>query len=129
MFEVHGGGPRVQRPLELGRSHWLAPAHRAEREPLAGRVPAGPADAAPPDDRPDADADPSGIRGVATMAGPFDFLPLDTAATIATFGDVADLTTTQPINFVRSDSPPFLLLTGASDTTVYPKNSRAWHSA
>jgi dipeptidyl aminopeptidase/acylaminoacyl peptidase len=73
----------------------------------------------------DADADPSAILGVATMAGPFDFLPLDTEVTVATFGDVTDLTSTQPINFARSESPPFLLLSGTADTTVYPKNSRA----
>ena len=55
----------------------------------------------------DADADPSAIRGVATLAGPFDFLPLDTDVTIATFGDVEDLASTQPINFARSEAPRF----------------------
>lgn len=73
----------------------------------------------------DAGADPSAVRGVATLAGPFDFLPLDTEVTVATFGGVADLASTQPINFARSESPPFLLLSGTADTTVYPKNSRA----
>lgn len=73
----------------------------------------------------EADADPEAIRGIATLAGPFDFLPLDTEVTIATFGEVEDLSQTQPINFVRSGTPPFLLLTGLSDTTVYPKNSRS----
>ncbi len=72
----------------------------------------------------DANANPSAVRGVATLAGPFDFLPLDTDVTIATFGSVNDLASTQPINFVRPDSPPFLLLSGIADTTVYPKNSR-----
>lgn len=73
----------------------------------------------------DAGADPSAVRGVATLAGPFDFLPLDTEVTVATFGGVADLASTQPINFARSESSPFLLLSGTADTTVYPKNSRA----
>lgn len=73
----------------------------------------------------DADVDPSSIRGVATLAGPFHFLPLDTDVTIATFGDVKDLASTQPVNFARPYSPPFLLLSGTADTTVYPKNSRA----
>ncbi|MGB8314801.1 MAG: prolyl oligopeptidase family serine peptidase, partial [Aestuariivirga sp.] len=40
-------------------------------------------------------------------------------------GKVADLAATQPINFARKNVPPFLLLTGTADTTVYPKNSRA----
>ncbi|MGB8314163.1 MAG: alpha/beta hydrolase, partial [Aestuariivirga sp.] len=72
-----------------------------------------------------AGADPAALRAVATLAGPFDFLPLDTRVTIDTFGKVADLAATQPINFARKNVPPFLLLTGTADTTVYPKNSRA----
>ncbi len=73
----------------------------------------------------EAGADPAALRGIATLAGPFDFLPLDTKVTLETFGKVADLAATQPINFARADAPPFLLLTGSNDTTVYPKNSRA----
>jgi acetyl esterase/lipase len=69
--------------------------------------------------------DASTLRGAATMAGPFDFLPLDTKVTIATFGQEPDLAATQPVNYARRDAPPFLLLTGTEDTTVYPKNSRA----
>jgi acetyl esterase/lipase len=64
------------------------------------------------------------IRGIATMAGPFDFLPLDTKVTIETFGREPDLSVTQPITYARGDAPPFLLLTGTDDTTVFPKNSR-----
>lgn len=73
----------------------------------------------------DAGADPKALRGIATLAGPFDFLPLDTRVTINTFGWVAIPGTTQPINYVSAAAPPFLLLTGTSDTTVYPKNSRS----
>ena len=65
------------------------------------------------------------LRGVATMAGPFDFLPLDTRATIDAFGKYPDLAATQPVNFARRDAPPFLLTTGTADTTVFPRNSRA----
>jgi acetyl esterase/lipase len=72
-----------------------------------------------------AGVDPAVIKGVATLAGPFDFLPLDSPITIATFGHLKDLAQTQPINFVRADAPPFLLLHGTADTTVYPKNSRS----
>ena len=73
----------------------------------------------------EAGADPTALRGIATLAGPFDFLPLDTRVTIDTFGNVSDLASTQPINFARKDVTPFLLLTGTADTTVFPKNSRA----
>jgi acetyl esterase/lipase len=74
-----------------------------------------------------AGADPSLIRGVATKAGPFDFLPLDTKTTIDTFGREPDLAVTQPITYARAGVPPFLIMTGTVDTTVKPKNSRALH--
>ena len=73
----------------------------------------------------DAGVDPLVVKAVATLAGPFDFLPLDSPATIATFGHLNDLAATQPINFARADAPPFLLLYGLKDKTVYPKNSRS----
>lgn len=73
----------------------------------------------------EAGADPQALRAIATLAGPFDFLPLDTPVTIDTFGKVANPATTQPINYVSAEAPPFLLLTGTSDTTVFPKNSRS----
>ena len=73
----------------------------------------------------DAGIDPLVVKAVATLAGPFDFLPLDSPATIATFGHVKELAATQPIYFARADAPPFLLLQGLKDKTVYPKNSRS----
>ncbi|MEO6608524.1 MAG: alpha/beta hydrolase [Aestuariivirga sp.] len=67
--------------------------------------------------------DTSVLRGVVTLSGPFDFLPLDTKVSIDTFGAVPDLATTQPINYVRADAPPFLILHGSADTTVRPRNA------
>ena len=67
--------------------------------------------------------DQSAIRAVALLAGPYDFLPLDTAVSISVFGKVPDLPSTQPINFARADAPPFLLLHGSADTTCLPRNS------
>ena len=67
---------------------------------------------------------PAVIRGVAGLAGPYAFLPLDGPVTQRTFGEAADLTLTQPIHFVSSSSPPVFLATGEADTTVYPRNSR-----
>ena len=37
-----------------------------------------------------------GLKGVVTMAGPFDFLPLDSPITIKVFADVPNLPDTQP---------------------------------
>jgi len=67
--------------------------------------------------------DPGIISGIAVLAGPFDFLPLDGPATREAFGHWPDLPETQPVNWVSPASPPFLLITGADDRTVYPRNS------
>jgi acetyl esterase/lipase len=64
------------------------------------------------------------VRGLVCLAGPYDFLPLDGPVTRAAFGQAPDLRATQPINFASADDPPALLLHGADDTTVYPRNSR-----
>jgi acetyl esterase/lipase len=66
----------------------------------------------------------STIRGVATLAGPFDFLPLDVQSTRDTFGRAKDLTATQPISYVTKSAPPFFLATGEDDDTVKPRNTR-----
>lgn len=69
--------------------------------------------------------DVSTLRGVATLSGPFDFLPLDTKVSIDTFGKVPDLANTQPVNYARADAPPFLILHGSADTTVRPRNGQS----
>lgn len=68
--------------------------------------------------------DDTAVRGTVALAGPFDFLPLDSDATINAFGNAADPAQTQPINFVRKDAPPLLLVTGDADTRVRPRNSQ-----
>jgi len=68
-------------------------------------------------------ADASAIKGVSLLAGPLDFLPLDSTISIDVFGKVPDLPSTQPVNFVRADAPPFLILHGTADGTCYPRNS------
>ncbi len=72
-----------------------------------------------------AGGDPSAIAGVAGISGPYDFLPLDSDSTRAAFGSADDLDATQPINFVRADAPPMLLLTGRDDTSVPPRHTDA----
>jgi len=54
----------------------------------------------------------------------FDFLPLDDPSTIAAFGQWPWPEETQPVAAVKTGAPPFLLITGDSDGTVYPRNSQ-----
>ncbi|WP_271078428.1 alpha/beta hydrolase [Aurantiacibacter sp. MUD61] len=67
--------------------------------------------------------DRAAIAGMIGLAGPYDFLPLDTDSTIAAFSHWPELEETQPVTFADASSPPALLLTGADDTTVRPRNS------
>ncbi len=65
------------------------------------------------------------IAGVVGLSGPYDFVPLDSDSTIASFGHVNDPMTTQPLSHVRADAPQMLLIHGEKDTLVYPRNTRA----
>lgn len=76
-----------------------------------------------------AGVEPEAVRGVAALAGPYDFLPFDVAATRNAFGGAPDPRETQPINFARADAPPLLLLWGDADTTVGPRNLRSLEAA
>lgn len=67
------------------------------------------------------------VKGFVGLAGPYDFLPLDGPITQAAFRDEKKPETTQPIAFATADDPPVLLLHGAKDTTVFPRNSRILH--
>ena len=68
--------------------------------------------------------DREAVRGLAALAGPYDFLPLDTAATRGAFGKAEDLEATQPVSFASADAPPSLFLHGLRDRTVAPRHSR-----
>jgi acetyl esterase/lipase len=69
------------------------------------------------------------IAGVIGLSGPYDFLPLLEADVQAMFGPPPNYPDSQPINFVRADAPPMLLVHGSKDDTVWPKNSRNLASA
>jgi acetyl esterase/lipase len=71
-----------------------------------------------------AHVNPQSIRAVAALAAPADFLPLDSPKSIAAFSKASPLQDTQPIQHVRADAPPILLLHGSEDTTVGPHNSK-----
>lgn len=67
---------------------------------------------------------PDLIRGVAALAGPYDFYPFDSETSKQSFGDYPDPAMTQPINFARSGAPPLWLSSGTDDTQVRPRNSK-----
>jgi acetyl esterase/lipase len=68
--------------------------------------------------------DRAAVRGFAGLAGPFDFLPLDDDSTIAAFGAWPRPAETQPTSYAAKGAPPALLLHGADDVRVKPRNSR-----
>ena len=72
-----------------------------------------------------AGSDASVIRGVAALAGPYDFHPFEKGgrADVA-MGDIRPVEQTQPITFVRADAPPLWLGHGTADTVVRVRNSQ-----
>ncbi|MBO0904024.1 alpha/beta hydrolase [Jiella sonneratiae] len=62
------------------------------------------------------------LSGFVGLSGPYDFLPLKEERYKKIF-PAALRQASQPVNFVSGDEPPTLLLTGAADTTVDPKNT------
>lgn len=70
-------------------------------------------------------SDPSVLRGVVGLAGPYDFLPLEKGGSAdKAMGRIRPLERTQPIGFARGDAPPMWLATGDADKVVRPHNSR-----
>ena len=65
----------------------------------------------------------SPVAGTVAIAGPYDFLPLDSAELKAIFGQPPTPPATQPINHVDGRNAPMLLLAGSTDTTVLPRNT------
>lgn len=64
------------------------------------------------------------VTAAVGLAGPYDFLPLQSDDLKAIFGPEATRPRTQPINYVDGVAPPMLLISGRDDTTVLPRNSR-----
>ncbi|HMM67860.1 MAG TPA: alpha/beta hydrolase [Dokdonella sp.] len=71
---------------------------------------------------------PRELAGVIGISGPYDFLPLTDPDLVEVFGAEKDWPASQPVNFVDGDEPPFLLLHGASDRVVWPRNSTSLQS-
>jgi acetyl esterase/lipase len=70
-----------------------------------------------------AGGDRATLRGMIGLAGPYDFLPMVDPEVIAVFNGGKIDPATQPISYVDGHAPPLLLLAGADDRTVYPKNT------
>lgn len=73
--------------------------------------------------------DRSAVKGFVGLAGPYDFAPFDVDASRAAFGAWPRPAETQPVSWAGAGDPPALLLTGADDTTVRPRNSAALAAA
>lgn len=67
---------------------------------------------------------PHSLAGFIGLAGPYDFLPLTEARYKLIFPE-KQRAASQPINFVDGGEPPMMLIAGADDTTVDPKNTRS----
>lgn len=70
-------------------------------------------------------ADRAAVRGLVGLAGPYDFAPFDVEASRAAFGGWPRPADTQPVTWAGAGDPPALLLVGADDTVVRPRNSQA----
>jgi acetyl esterase/lipase len=63
------------------------------------------------------------LRGAIGIAGPYDFLPLESAELKIIFGPEDARPATQPIAYADGTAPPMLLLRPAKDSVVDPGNS------
>ncbi len=64
------------------------------------------------------------LRGVVGLAGPYDFLPLQSDELKAIFGPEDERGATQPINHITGHEPPMYLAHDLGDKVVYVKNTR-----
>ena len=70
-----------------------------------------------------AGVEPSTVKAVAGLSGPYYFLPLQASSTTEAFGHYPDLPATQPAKYVTAASPPMFFGHGDKDTLVNPNNS------
>lgn len=63
------------------------------------------------------------IRGVAGLAGPYDFYPFEFNEVRDAFGSTPNPEGTQPVRLVSEDSPPMFLASGTMDPIVKPINT------
>ncbi len=63
------------------------------------------------------------LAGMAGLAGPYDFLPLNTLTLEEIFGPEHEHPLSQPINYVCGGEAPVFLVTGSKDNIVDPGNT------
>ncbi len=63
------------------------------------------------------------VRATVGLSGPYDFLPFDSRRSIAAMNQWPRPIETQPIAYASKGSPPIMVITGASDDTVKPRNA------
>lgn len=64
------------------------------------------------------------LAGLIGVSGAYEFLPIKDDKLKVIFGGDRRAQT-QPVTFANRSKPPALLMTGAADTTVEPKNTRS----
>ncbi|HUQ13338.1 MAG TPA: alpha/beta hydrolase [Novosphingobium sp.] len=64
------------------------------------------------------------VAGAVVLAGPSDFYPFAKKSSINAMSHWPRPQETQPVNYVRADAPPLLLVHGTKDTVVRPRNAR-----
>lgn len=69
------------------------------------------------------------VCGVAGVAGPYAFDPTTYSSVRAIFIGAKDRDKTRPVKQITDEAPPFLLLHGDGDGTVYPRNSTEFAEA
>ncbi len=66
---------------------------------------------------------PGFVRATVGLSGPYDFLPFDSRRSIAAMNEWPRPIETQPIAYASASAPPVMVVTGASDDTVKPRNA------
>lgn len=69
-----------------------------------------------------AGASAADLRGAIGLSGPYDFA-IDSPLLRSVFGSAPDPLATQPVQFVRGDAPPLLLVHGTDDRVCLDRNS------
>lgn len=69
------------------------------------------------------------VDGFVGLAGPYDFAPIQDKDARQVFGATADDPNGQPISYADGTNRPMLLLAGADDETVMPRNTTALAAA
>lgn len=72
---------------------------------------------------------PDTICGVIGLAGPYVFDPKDYRSTRPVFAGLENTDIARPVRRISGRTPPFLLLHGERDTTVYPWNTTGFATA